>query len=122
MKEGHEAEAHRLAEMLAILVRRSGRSHRSLEQELGLGSAFLSKILRGKVRLQLAHVLGICDALGVPPGQFFQTAFPVKAAPPVRPIAELRAALELPPEGEDALDLEEKVKRILRKVLLEEKL
>lgn len=119
MKEQHEAEARRLANILAVMVKRSGRSHRSLEEELGLASAFLSKILHGKVRLQVAHIVGICDALGVPPFQFFHLAYPPDGTPLSRLMKEVRLHLEAPLEEEDVPDLEEKVKRILRKILEE---
>jgi transcriptional regulator with XRE-family HTH domain len=119
MKEQHEAEARRLAHILSVLVKKSGRSHRSLEEELGLASAFLSKILRGKVRLQAAHIVGICDALGVPPFQYFELAYPNDGTPLGLLMQEVRLTLGAP-KKEGAPDLEETVKRILRK-LLEEK-
>jgi transcriptional regulator with XRE-family HTH domain len=119
MKEHHEAEARRLAHILAVMVKKSGRSHRSLEEELGLASAFLSKILHGKVRLQLAHIVGICDALGVPPFQCFELAYPNDGTPLGLLMQEVRLSLGAA-KKEEAPDLEETVKRILRK-LLEEK-
>ena len=119
MKEQHEAEARRLAHILSVMVKKSGRSHRSLEEELGLASAFLSKILRGKVRLQAAHIVGICDALEVPPFQFFELAYPKKAVPLGLLMKQVRLELEAS-ETEDLPGLEEKIKQILRK-LLEEK-
>lgn len=76
MEDLHEREAARLAELLSLLVRVSGRS--SLGQELGLGSAGLSNILGGKERLQVSHVLMILTALGVEPGEFFRWAYPFR--------------------------------------------
>jgi len=78
MDDLHEREAARLAELLALLVRVSGRPRRSLEQELGLGSGGLGKILGGTTRLQMSHVLMILAALGVDPGDFFRWVYPFR--------------------------------------------
>ncbi|HKH47724.1 MAG TPA: hypothetical protein VKM72_23955 [Thermoanaerobaculia bacterium] len=78
MEDLHEREAARLAELLSLLVRVSGRSRRSLEQELELGSGGLGKILGGAGRLQMSHVLMILAALGVDPGDFFRWVYPFR--------------------------------------------
>lgn len=76
MEDLHEREAARLAELLSLLVRVSGRP--SLGQELGLGSAGLSEILGGTERLRMSQVLMILAALGVEPGEFFRWAYPFR--------------------------------------------
>jgi hypothetical protein len=76
MEDLHEREAARLAELLSLLVRVSGRP--SLGQELGLGSAGLSEILEGTERLRMSQVLMILAALGVEPGEFFRWAYPFR--------------------------------------------
>ena len=78
MEDLHEREAVRLAELLSLLVRVSGRPRRSIEQELGLGSGGLGKILGGTTRLQMSHVLMILAALGVDPGDFFRWVYPFR--------------------------------------------
>jgi hypothetical protein len=78
MEDLHEREAVRLAELLSLLVRVSGRPRRSLEQELELGSGGLGKILGGTTRLQMSHVLMILAALGVDPGDFFRWVYPFR--------------------------------------------
>src|SRR6185436_3198483 len=78
MEDLHAREAVRLAELLSLLVRVSGRSRRSLEQELGLGSGGLGRILGGTARLQMSHVLMILAALGVDPGDFFRWVYPFR--------------------------------------------
>jgi hypothetical protein len=78
MDDLHEQEAVRLAELLSLLVRVSGRPRRTLEQELGLGSGGLGKILGGTARLQMSHVLMILAALGVDPGDFFRWVYPFR--------------------------------------------
>ena len=76
-----ESQARRVARLLGMVVEQSGRSRRSIEAELGLGSSGLSKILNGKVRLQMSHVLSILQAVEVDPGEFFQVAYPRPRAP-----------------------------------------
>lgn len=115
-----EAEARRLADLLALLVRVSGRSHRSIERDLGFGSAFLSKILRGDVRLQAVHILRICDVLGVDPYHFFKMAYPKAKKPPGPVILMGRTAHGMDPVAAEDAELEERIKRILRKLLKEE--
>lgn len=72
----HEEESRRLATLLAQLIRLSRRSVRSIEQEHGVGSSGLGKVLNGTVRLQTGHIFMILETLGMTPGQFFQLAYP----------------------------------------------
>jgi len=74
--DGVDEQSRQVARSLEGLILISRRTRRSLEEELGLGSAGLSKILNGTVRLQMSHVFLITRALGVDPGQFFQWAVP----------------------------------------------
>jgi hypothetical protein len=41
-----------------------------------MGSAILSKLLNGTIRLQYSHVLMVLSALGMTPGQFFRVVYP----------------------------------------------
>lgn len=117
MDTPNDTESRRLAHLLTVLIRFSGRSHRSLEAELGFGSAFLSKILKGKVRLQTDHITRICEALGVEPYYFYKLAYPKAKRPPGRLITETKAALGLETEEDDDAELEARIIRILRKLL-----
>jgi transcriptional regulator with XRE-family HTH domain len=80
-KQTTEELVKRVTASLEALVLLSEHTRRSLEQELGLGSAGISKILNGTVRLQLSHVFLIAEALGVDPGQFFRWAVPPRGEP-----------------------------------------
>jgi transcriptional regulator with XRE-family HTH domain len=120
MATSSDAESRRLAELLTLLVRFSGRSHRALEEELGFGSAFLSKILRGNVRLQASHIIRICEVLGVEPYYFFKIAYPRAKKPPGPLILQTRVSLGLEAMDDEDAVLEEKIKRVLRKLLKEE--
>src|SRR4051812_31760858 len=81
MTESRDAEAVdektvRVAEVLSATVRIAGRSRLSMEQQMGLSSGYLSKILGGTVELRLRHVSMILDALEVDPADFYRVAFP----------------------------------------------
>jgi transcriptional regulator with XRE-family HTH domain len=71
-----EVEARRLVVLLRNLVKLSGRSMRSLEDELGYGSSVVSKVLSGAIRPQIAYVLAIASALGLSAEGFFAKAYP----------------------------------------------
>jgi transcriptional regulator with XRE-family HTH domain len=120
-----EAEARRLIELLATLVRLSKRSMRSLEVELQLSSSVVSKILSGIIRPQLSYLLMIAAAIGVKPEEFFALAYPQKAKartanPLVRQMLlaeDLSEARELPEEVQDIdARIEEVVRRTLRQL------
>jgi len=73
--EDHQKESRRLAALLLLLVRLSGRNVRSIEEQLGVGNGALGKVLNGTVRLQVEHILLILDVLGITPAQFFHRAY-----------------------------------------------
>ena len=124
-----EPEVRRLSELLETLVRISKRSRRSLEAELGLGSSGLSKILKGTVRLQVSHVLILLEALQVDPYDFFRVAYGHRRLEESPLIGQLRALVkpereqekqeEEPPPGDELPGFEERVRRVLLKLLSE---
>jgi hypothetical protein len=111
----NEEESHRLAKLLADLIVLSRRSVRSIEQQYGVGSSGLGKVLNGTVRLQAGHIFMILDALGMTPGQFFQLAYPRREKP--HPLAaELRKTQGLAPAADDqelAGDFEERTRQVI---------
>jgi transcriptional regulator with XRE-family HTH domain len=118
-EEAADQEARRLVELLGRLVKLSGRSLRSLEEELGMGSSVLSKILNGVIRPQLSYVLLIAGALGVSPAQFFQLAYPRKTA--VHPLVQKvwEATGEVMEEEQIPADLKEQVREAVLDLLAE---
>ena len=114
-----EDEVRRLTEVLDAVIRVSHRTRRSLEEELGLGSAAMSKILSGTVRLQVIHVVMIAKALGMDPGEFFKIAYPhAEIRSPVG--RKAAAAMGLFPEDEKKEspgEFEERVKQALLHLL-----
>jgi transcriptional regulator with XRE-family HTH domain len=80
----YEAEALRLVKVLASLAEEKRASVRSLERKMGVGESVFSKVLRGKVTLQVRHVLMLADALEIGWTELFARAY--GNAPP-RPIS-----------------------------------
>ena len=120
-----EPGVRRVARLLAMVVRQSGRSRRSIEAELGLGSSGLSKILNGTVRLQMSHILSILQAVEVDIGEFFQVAYPRRRVPRksglIKEVRLLMKETEPEPEETDGLeDLEsfdERVRLVMLRLL-----
>jgi transcriptional regulator with XRE-family HTH domain len=112
-----DEESRRLARLLAYLLKLDDRSIRSVEQELGLGSSALGKVLNGTIRLQMSHVLMILGVLDMPPGEFFSLAYPQKSLAPHRLVKEM-ARLQ-GPEGEESPQFEARVRRTLLRLLWE---
>lgn len=120
-------ESRRLAELLSLLVQLSRRSRRSIEEELGLGSSALSKILGGTVRLQVTHVLDLLAVLEVDPGNLFRMAYPRRRLRQSPLLEKARAFLqpeEEEPGGEAGFDelpdFEERVRRALLQLISRE--
>jgi transcriptional regulator with XRE-family HTH domain len=124
-------DSRRLADLLSVLVRVSGRSRRSIEEEMGLGSSALSKILGGTVRLQVSHLLDILAVLQVDPADFFHMAFPRRRLRQSPILEKARPFLQPEPgnpgnpgdtAGGNDLDelpeFEERVRHVLLKMIL----
>lgn len=117
-----EEEARRLVRLLARLVKLSGRSMRSIEAELGLGSSVVSKFFAGAIRPQLSYVLLIAKVIGVMPKDFFTLAYPpTKEKTGLSPLVEQMLEAEaLSPKEEPAepeVALEDQVALLVRREL-----
>ena len=80
----YEAEALRLVKVLASLAQEKRASVRSLERKMGVGESVFSKVLRGRVTLQVRHVLMLADALEIGWSDLFARAYGYAA--PARPV------------------------------------
>ena len=109
----------RATRFLQQLIEIDGRSQRTLEPLLGLGSSGLSKVLNGVVRLQLSHVLRILDVLEIPPGQFFAEVFPVrgKKHPSLKKLGEINGPAD---EEEDSPEFDARIGRALLRLLADQ--
>jgi hypothetical protein len=81
MRQQYENEVRRLAELAQGLIQLSGHSYRDLEAAAGIEHNTLTRVLRGASRMQLWHLLFICDQLGITPAEFFVKAAPGKRWP-----------------------------------------
>jgi len=94
--ERYDEEVRRLAKVLSTVVQVVRRTRQSVEQELGLSSGYLSKILGGTVDLRVRHVLAISEAVGMDPANFFALVYPPHESrdnETQRVIADVQAAL-----------------------------
>jgi transcriptional regulator with XRE-family HTH domain len=116
--EDAETEARRLVALLNRLLRQSGRSMRSVEAELGLGSSVVSKVLSGSIRPQISYVLMIARAIGLSPDEFFHLAYPKKLRT-MNPL--LQQALEVEglsgDEGDVLADFDARIEAAVRRAL-----
>lgn len=113
VSDRYSEETLRLATLLASLAKTKGRSIRSLEQQMGVGTSIFHKVLKGEVTLQVRHVLMIADAVGIDWDEFFHLAYPRRAQPAEGSVIEdLEAALE----DEELPEFEERVKQVLHQL------
>lgn len=75
LDDRYTAETLRLVRVLDSVARSKNVSIRSLEKKMGVGDSVFSKVLKGKITLQVRHVLMICDALEIPWDEFFTKAY-----------------------------------------------
>ena len=98
----YQQETTRLAALLREEIRRRGLSIRSLEQKMGVGNSIFQKVLTGRIKMTLEHLLAIADALDLDWPALFRLAYP--------------GAAEAKPQPQKPADeLEEKVLAVLRR-------
>lgn len=68
--------SHRALVALRRSIRASPLSQRRIEQHAGFSKGYLSQLLAGNLDLKLRHILGVLEALGIAPGQFFAGLYP----------------------------------------------
>lgn len=74
--KARDPEVARLARLLKSAILLSEQSQRSIERQMGLSPGYLGRIIDGKLELRIAHILGVCRAIRVPPAAFFLAAYP----------------------------------------------
>lgn len=74
-RDRYQEEALRLVRVLASLASERRVSVRSLEKKMGVGDSVFSKVLKGKITLQVRHVLMIADALEIGWRDLFARAY-----------------------------------------------
>lgn len=116
--EDRQQESRRLAALLLLLVRLSGRNVRSIEEQLGVGNGALGKVLNGTVRLQIDHILMILDVLGLTPAQFFHRAYSREERVKPHPLDDLldESRGHKITEEEETRRTEKLVRRVIRDI------
>jgi hypothetical protein len=115
-----DEESRRLARLLLTLLRTANRSVRSVEQQMGVGSSGLGKVLNGTIRLQMGHIFLVLEALDMTPGQFFHLAYPGRQ--PAHAVSDqfLRERGMEPADPEiDAPEMESLVRRTVLRMMKE---
>jgi transcriptional regulator with XRE-family HTH domain len=113
-KKGRDAdkdEVARITRALKTIVQLRTVPHRYIEDQMGLSTGYLSRIFSGKVVLRVEHILGVCRAVKIPPGGFFEAVYPPEEYD--SEMESLIAALQELLPGEEKLRRMKKVKRKL---------
>ena len=69
-------ETIRLINLLKICLRILGISHREVARRLEMSPSYVSKLFSGSSEMRLDHVIRICEAVKLEPGEFFALAYP----------------------------------------------
>ncbi|MGH9362316.1 MAG: helix-turn-helix domain-containing protein [Thermoanaerobaculia bacterium] len=77
-----EQELTRLRRALRERIRDAGLSLREVETRLGMGTDYLSQLLRGSMDLKAKHLFAVLELLEVDAGEFFLGLFPAAAPQP----------------------------------------
>jgi transcriptional regulator with XRE-family HTH domain len=76
-----DSETQRLVNLVKVSLRILGVSNRELARRLEMSPSYVSKLLSGASELRLDHLVRICKATGLEPGEFFALAYPVRSSP-----------------------------------------
>ena len=123
-----DPETERLVNLLKVSLRILGISNREVARRMEMSPSYVSKLFSGISPLRLEHVVLICRAAGMEPGEFFSLAYPLPAAKPSRAAVRLRELLQgisLPPSPPPAKEpeplsqeqIEEMLKATLKKLM-----
>ena len=78
---GMDPETERLVSLVKVSLRILNISNRELARRLEMSPSYVSKLLSGASELRLDHLVRICKATGLAPGEFFALAYPVRPKP-----------------------------------------
>lgn len=90
--EPQPEEVERILGLIGDEIRRSRRSQRAIERALRVSQGYLGSLLRGRIKLKVAHLYQLGRELGFEPA-----ALLIRAAPPLDPESVARE-LETRPE------------------------
>ena len=135
-RKKNDHEVVRILAMLRDAVRYSNLSNREVERRLGVSanSGYLSRLFAGTRELKLRQILDVLDVVGLPPANFFRATFAepdespeslrleriLAHAHPEQPRPEGTGQPEDIPVALTEQQIEEMMKRTLRKLLFSE--
>ncbi|HZF13532.1 MAG TPA: hypothetical protein VFE33_32465 [Thermoanaerobaculia bacterium] len=98
-----EQEVKRAAKLLARLIRVAGLTRAQVDQLLGEGRGFATRVLNGIVGLKHEHILALLSAIGVDPGDYFRVLYPrpedrTSGGPLARLLEQIQTTEEAPEE------------------------
>ncbi|HEY0781062.1 MAG TPA: hypothetical protein VGE98_01300 [Thermoanaerobaculia bacterium] len=93
-------QIERMRWLLRTAIRVSDFTHREIEINLGWSGGSLSRLFSGEVELKIHHVLDILGVIQLPPGEFFQIAFPTEVISPSPVLKKLQEAMRSEPSVE----------------------
>lgn len=113
-----------LAKVLKTIIHTLGLSLREVERRLKLSRGYLTRLFAGEMDLKVDHVVEIAEAIGIPPEEIFQLAYPQtgrEASPQVARLREVFGVTASPdarPEGPSAIEkeIEQMINRALSRV------
>jgi hypothetical protein len=101
----YEEEVRRLAKVIATVAELAGRSAESLAEKSGLRVEEIRGLFDGTEKLEIAHVLRLCEALPAHPAELFLVAFPRRSPGRLdvrEVVAKMREELGLPVPDDEA--------------------
>ena len=110
-KSAAREDVDRILEALIRVLKASGKTRKSVEEDLGISSGYLTRILQNE-DLRLSNILLILQAIGVSPYRFFTYACPNVPGPRD---AEIFESLGEPVPSEDEID--QRIRKVLRRML-----
>jgi transcriptional regulator with XRE-family HTH domain len=110
-RDKDKEEVARITRALKTVVQLRTVPHRYIEHQMGLSTGYLSRIFSGKVVLRMEHILGVCRAVEIPPGGFFEAVYPPEEYDDY--MEGLIGALQELLPGEEKIRRTKKVKRKL---------
>ena len=117
-----DPETQRLLNLLKVSLRILGISNREIARRLEMSPSYVSKLFSGSSPLRLDHLVAVCRAAGMEPGEFFALAYPFQATKPSVTAARLRELLQSvapppPPAKEPESLSQEQIHEMLKATL-----
>ena len=112
-----DPETKRVINLLQVCLKILGIPNREVARRMGISPSYLSKLFSGGSEMRLDHLVRICRAIDLEPGEFFTLAYPRQARSSTATAARLRELLQQPPPPPPMDPGEEKMQEMMKEVL-----